>query len=340
LWDLESGQLIREFRRDENAPGSLVFSPDGRWLVSAATGDTPLQLWNVADGSLIRQLGQQDIGRSWYASSPVAFSPQGKLLAAATRAGEIVLWELATGQPLERFRGHAKEITSLAFSPDGRRLLSASEDTTMLLWQLAGSAAAGTSGGHLGSPYLDAEQLARLWSELASADAVVAHRAMQQLAVAPAQAVELFRARLKPGPPLDRDQLPGLIDRLRSGDVTERFAAARRLKQFGRQAAPALLVALHAESSAAARRELEAVLAAVGQYPVAAGELRRARSLRMLEQLEIPEARRLLDSLANSPDSTPLRRAARQAMERLERRQRAPATRVNSAPAVPFPEGR
>jgi WD40 repeat protein len=62
----------------------------------------------------------------------VAFSPDGKLLAAAVgnyglaTPGEVRVWDAATGQQIYNFRGHSGCVWSVTFSRDGKRLASAS----------------------------------------------------------------------------------------------------------------------------------------------------------------------------------------------------------------------
>ena len=56
----------------------------------------------------------------------VAFSPDGKLLAAAYGDGYVRLWNLATGQavgaPLPADTGPVGSVSGVAFSPDGKLL--------------------------------------------------------------------------------------------------------------------------------------------------------------------------------------------------------------------------
>ncbi|OKH11074.1 hypothetical protein NIES592_22820 [Fischerella major NIES-592] len=67
----------------------------------------------------------------------VAFSPDGKLLAAGDSNGEIHLWQVADGKQLLILRGHANWVVSLAFSPDSRTLASGSSDCTVKLWDVS-----------------------------------------------------------------------------------------------------------------------------------------------------------------------------------------------------------
>jgi WD40 repeat protein len=68
----------------------------------------------------------------------VAFSLDGKRLAAAFHDGTARLWDLATGAEIAQFAGHELVVTGVAFSPDATRLATASNDGTARLWDLSG----------------------------------------------------------------------------------------------------------------------------------------------------------------------------------------------------------
>lgn len=326
LWDVAEGDLTRSFRRNVNAPGALVFSPDGKWVASAATGNTPVQLWNVADGSEVRSFALKDVGRSWYESSPLAFSTDSKTLAAAARNFEIVLWELAGGLELQRLAGHTKAVTSLAFSPDGQTLLSGSEDATVLLWDVAG--ASKIAGGPMEKP--DATRLEASWHDLASSQGDVVARAMASLSAAPEQATALLRSRLKPLPEPDASQFPGLIADLGHPEAAQRAKAAEALKQAGGKAAPALYKALQSVPGVELRREIEGVLEVVGEFPIPPEKLRQQRAIAILERIGTPDAEQLLQTLAGAERATDISREAQAALDRLKQRRKAPATKIQA----------
>jgi WD40 repeat protein len=64
------------------------------------------------------------------------FSPDGKLLAIASRDGTVRIWGVGTWRQLVRLTGHTQPVASLAFAPDGRTLATGSEDTTVLIWSV------------------------------------------------------------------------------------------------------------------------------------------------------------------------------------------------------------
>jgi WD40 repeat protein len=67
---------------------------------------------------------------------PLVFSPDGLLLATAAREGSVRLHDAVTGKELVRLAGHLAPVRAIAFSPDGRRLYTGSDDTTTLAWDL------------------------------------------------------------------------------------------------------------------------------------------------------------------------------------------------------------
>ena len=78
----------------------------------------------------------------------VAFSPDGRWLAAATIDNEVRLFETHSGQLAQIFQGHTDWVRTVKFSPDGKSLVSGSDDQTLRLWDVATGRCLKTLRGH------------------------------------------------------------------------------------------------------------------------------------------------------------------------------------------------
>ena len=87
-------------------------------------------LWGQCHAELRSFVGHMDEVFS------VAFSPDGKTLATASKDGTARLWDVATGNVRHVLSGHANEVICAEFSPDGQTLATGSEDQRVLLWDV------------------------------------------------------------------------------------------------------------------------------------------------------------------------------------------------------------
>jgi hypothetical protein len=115
----------------------VVFSADGKRLVSAGK-DRMVRMWDPATGRLVREL--PDFGGE---VETVSVSPDSSLLATGDWAGDLRLWDIASGQELAAPRHPlGPRIWSSAFSPDGRYFAACGEGG-LVLWKLNGALLAG-----------------------------------------------------------------------------------------------------------------------------------------------------------------------------------------------------
>ena len=134
LWNDGDGPAIRTFADHKvGMHTTLAFSPDSKVLASAGGGEPTIRTWDVATGRLLRTI-QDDVLRPGgsaaddrRASNPVAFSPDGKVLASGLDDGTIRFRDAESGRLLLTLRDphNLSRVTNLAFSRDGRTLAAA-----------------------------------------------------------------------------------------------------------------------------------------------------------------------------------------------------------------------
>ena len=60
------------------------------------------------------------------------------------RPGDVLLWDLATGEQKAALEGHEANVWSVALSPDGKTLVSTGYDGAIIVWDVAGKKAKAT----------------------------------------------------------------------------------------------------------------------------------------------------------------------------------------------------
>jgi hypothetical protein len=321
LWDVATGRLERAFPRRPSDGDShdmacvgAELSRDGRLLAASSRrythfkllrdtlySDPALRIWE-------RLSGQEVLSVDSY-SDALAFSFDGKLLAANEKGGDpkgwdmiflptmgsVHLWDTLTGKCRRTFGHHTAEVRCVAFAPDGKTLASGSADHTVLVWDCSGALAAVKP---LAEP--SAKQLSAWWESLADSQALVARQALAELVRRPAAATRLLGDRLKPATAPDPGRVAALVRDLSDPRIATRERATEALAQLGELAAPALSKATPARPRPETRRRLRQALDRAAHLGY-----RKLRAVAVLEEIGDDNAVRVLRALAKGlPEST------------------------------------
>ncbi|HKB42608.1 MAG TPA: hypothetical protein VKD72_39635, partial [Gemmataceae bacterium] len=320
-----------------------------------------VQLWNVGKGNRVWEHRTGTSSEPFPATGGglggggVAFSPDGRLLAAAGSDGVISLFD-AEGEPLRHLVGHEGSVHTLAFSPDGRLLASGGNDPLVGLWEVATGRAVHRLAGHAGPVRFvaflpdgrrilstgddatallwdatgrpanapraaapDEEELRRLWDALAGADTPRAYQAVWRLGDNPERSVAFLYEGLKPVLGVDADQIEKLIKDLDHNRFAIREKASAALRSLGNLAEPALRKAQARKNSPEVIRRIDDLLGRLKTNPLSS-EQERLRRLRVVAALELSgtaEARKVLREVARGAADEEMRQGAREALRRL-----------------------
>jgi WD40 repeat protein len=178
--DTETGKKINELRPQESdsAAGQLIspklsmqidllsrrccFSPDCRLFLLG--NDSAVTIWDWRSGNRRGKIGFAE-GESLAA---VTISPDECWAITETGAGELSVWETATGERVSRLGRSANpnrfdqlaaafdpdglDLKPLVFSGDGRLVASTRRDGTIVIWEFWSLRELGTLSGHAGRP--------------------------------------------------------------------------------------------------------------------------------------------------------------------------------------------
>jgi WD40 repeat protein len=148
-WELkrqvDSDGVAGLFTNDRFLMYAVAFSPDGKTLAMGGAsprveGGCFLKLWDVQKEKVIGgtkatravEVGS-DLGE---AVTDLAFSPDGKVLAAACMDGKLRLFDGRTGELKAVWDDDSARGMWVVFAPDGKSLVSQSRDNTVKVWDV------------------------------------------------------------------------------------------------------------------------------------------------------------------------------------------------------------
>lgn len=130
LWNVQSGDLIRSIFECEGWIWSVTYSPDGRYLIAACDQEIKYRIWETQNWTLQNEFSGDQ-------ATDIAISLDGsKLVSASSGWREVSIWNIDTGERLNRLEGHTGWISAVAYNPDGKSVASGGIGEVIILWDV------------------------------------------------------------------------------------------------------------------------------------------------------------------------------------------------------------
>ncbi|NEP11793.1 MAG: hypothetical protein F6K14_16595 [Symploca sp. SIO2C1] len=146
IWELDkilggSQQSLSSWYADSYGVNRLTFSPDSKILATSSGMSPVLKLWNMPDGSLLKNLEKNNSDQTWWFRGH-SFSSDGKFLATGgtenLAVGKIGIWNLNNWELLDTKTAHDDTVLTVSFSPDNELIASGGRDGKVGLWKWNG----------------------------------------------------------------------------------------------------------------------------------------------------------------------------------------------------------
>jgi WD40 repeat protein len=146
VFDVANGREVGDWTANQSGSQmALAYTPDGKYLATLhgldqGTRRASITFWEPTSGQQARnlQIGQQS---NTYSTSWLAFSPDGRSVAAATYGRPIAIAETATGRDRAEWsllrNATNTSAAGIAFGADSRTLYAVTPDGTIAAWDMA-----------------------------------------------------------------------------------------------------------------------------------------------------------------------------------------------------------
>jgi RNA polymerase sigma factor (sigma-70 family) len=148
VWEVSTGKATGRLKVGNSPFLGMALSPDGKWLATAVPslqgpgkGEDAVVVWSLKTGAEAARFSSPRPAKDFTFFGGVAFSQDGKLLAAGGWDDGIRIYDAATWKEVRRLKkqvdGGGLGFCSVAFSPDGKLLASGDPFNRVGVWDVA-----------------------------------------------------------------------------------------------------------------------------------------------------------------------------------------------------------
>lgn len=127
MWDVETGELIREFNTDSELIQCLSVSADGKYLAGAGFQNI-IKIWDISTGKREADLKGHTAG-----ILTLDFHPTQTWIASGSHDQTSIVWDYSNKKQIRQFSDQTIVVNSVKFSPDGKTLATSAWDKTIHL---------------------------------------------------------------------------------------------------------------------------------------------------------------------------------------------------------------
>ncbi|MEZ6056582.1 MAG: Gfo/Idh/MocA family oxidoreductase [Planctomycetaceae bacterium] len=136
LWNVSSGELVKEFPEHKLSASDVAFTPSGDLILSTSL-DEHVNVYDPAAGTALGFFG----GHA-RPTNCVSILPGGKLAISgsggrAKGGNEVKVWNIEDGEEFGTIDAHQGKVTCVAVAPDGKTVATGSYDKSVGVWDIS-----------------------------------------------------------------------------------------------------------------------------------------------------------------------------------------------------------
>ena len=150
VWNARTGEFVAGLGNEGRYLGNLFtsrcrahYSPDGQYLVTAASRPENTSLWDATTGRHLTLLSGHT-----HVVNDAAFDAESRRVVTGCSDNVARMYSVPDGELLASFRGHTGPVLKVEFSADGERVLTASGDRDVRVWEAATGIGLAVLHGH------------------------------------------------------------------------------------------------------------------------------------------------------------------------------------------------
>lgn len=139
VWDVDSGAVRVDVRAYELPVRAVAYTPTSD-SVLAGYDNGGVVRWTLSGVESARYGPAEDKDSVAHvdAVNDLAVSPDGVYFLSASRDESLILWDIATAEVINSYKGHNDAVLSVVFDGPGVRALSGADNGSIILWDMSG----------------------------------------------------------------------------------------------------------------------------------------------------------------------------------------------------------
>ncbi|ETO05530.1 WD repeat-containing protein [Reticulomyxa filosa] len=129
LWNVESGEILKQFKEHSRSVTRAKFSPDRKFIVSCSYDNT-VRIWDIKTGIELKIFKEHTD-----CVDDIQYFPNCQTIVSCSRDRTIKFWNVESGERTQTLKKNS-DVKCVDVSQNGNKIISGSNDCKIEIWGL------------------------------------------------------------------------------------------------------------------------------------------------------------------------------------------------------------